>query len=301
MVRHSGEAARHRLSGGSIQDSATLRLALPAATSRLGGIEGAAHGARCGRRPVARHRCEMGATSVDPGRVLFVNENLGGHASMHLSLREALAEVHPGLDAEFVDVPSAGTLRRGARRPAAGARSARPRPSPAALPARAERGRAGGCCAARSRRPAPPDVLHVYTQSIALRSVDLLRSLPSVVSTDATFLQGAYHLPHRRPTRFTVVGGAGRPASSSAGCTPRRRSLVAQSEWVADSLRARLRRSRADRIRVDPVRADARPRAGPPRAGRAARGHLRRRDARPQGRVRGCCGSSASTCAAAAS
>ena len=36
-----------------------------------------------------------------PMRTLFVNENLGGHASMHLYLRQALAQVRE-LDGDFV-------------------------------------------------------------------------------------------------------------------------------------------------------------------------------------------------------
>ncbi len=95
-----------------------------------------------------------------------------------------------------------------------------------------------------------PDVLHVYTQSVALRSVELLRSLPTVVSTDATFLQGAYHLPHRRPTRFTssavrVSQQFERRVYAAATL------IVAQSQWVADCLH-RAYGIDCDRIRVIP-------------------------------------------------
>jgi glycosyltransferase involved in cell wall biosynthesis len=186
---------------------------------------------------------------VDPGRVLFVNENLGGHASMHLYLRDALDEVHPGLDAEFIDVPRSGTLRRAlsAQVPVLGPLDLDLHPVRFQL-AQSEVTR-------RLLRRAVdsgdgPDVLHLYTQSIALRSVDLLRSRPSVVATDATFLQGAFHLPHRRPTRFT--GSAVRVAQAFerrvyAAAT----LLIAQSEWVADSLR-RAYGVEDDRIRVVP-------------------------------------------------
>jgi alpha-maltose-1-phosphate synthase len=96
----------------------------------------------------------------------------------------------------------------------------------------------------------PPDVLHVYTQSIALRSADLLAAFPSVVSTDATSLQGAYHLPHRRPTRFT--SSAVRVAQLFERKVYEAATLVvAQSEWVADSLR-RAYGVVDDRIRVIP-------------------------------------------------
>jgi glycosyltransferase involved in cell wall biosynthesis len=186
---------------------------------------------------------------VDPGQVLFVNENLGGHASMHLFLREALATVHPGLDAHFVDVPPSGALRRAvsAQLPVLG---------PLDLDLHPLRFQLAQSEATRRRvhryvaEHGAPDVLHLYTQSVALRSVDLLRSLPSVVSTDATCLQGAYHLPHRRPTRFT--GTAVRVAQAFerrvyAAAT----LLVAQSEWAADSLR-RAYGVADDRIRVVP-------------------------------------------------
>jgi glycosyltransferase involved in cell wall biosynthesis len=90
----------------------------------------------------------------------------------------------------------------------------------------------------------------VYTQSVALRSVDLLRSLPTVVSTDATYLQGAYHLPHRRPTRFTssavrVSQVFERRVYAAATL------VVAQSEWVADCLHRAYGIDR-DRIRTIP-------------------------------------------------
>ena len=44
-------------------------------------------------------------------RALFVNENIGGHAAMHLYLRRAL-EQHPEVTASFLAVPRAGLLRR---------------------------------------------------------------------------------------------------------------------------------------------------------------------------------------------
>jgi len=171
---------------------------------------------------------------VDPGEVLFVNENLGGHASMHLALREALAQCHPGVVAEFVDVPGSGAIRRAfaAQLPVLGRLDLDLHPLRFQL-AQSEVARRmlRSACESASR----PDVLHVYTQSVALRSVDLLRALPSVVSTDATFLQGAYHLPHRRPTRFTA--SAVRVAQRFERRVYDAATLVvAQSQWAADSL-----------------------------------------------------------------
>ena len=185
---------------------------------------------------------------MDPGAVLFVNENLGGHASMHLSLREALPTVDPGLDARFIDVPPPGYLRR--------AVSAQlPVLAPLDLDLHPLRFQLAESEVARRlvRRAydvARPDVVHFYTQSIALRSVDLLRAQPSVVSTDATFLQGAFHLPHRRPTRHTasalqVAQRFERRVYAAATL------LVAQSEWVADCLERAYGIIR-DRVRVIP-------------------------------------------------
>ena len=138
---------------------------------------------------------------MDPGAVLFVNENLGGHASMHLSLRDALPRVCPGLDARFIDVPRAGYVRRAlaAQLPVLAPLDLDLHPLRFQL-AESEVARR---LIRRACQESRPDVIHAYTQSIALRSVDILRSYPSVVSTDATFLQGAFHLPHRRPTRYT--------------------------------------------------------------------------------------------------
>lgn len=224
-----------------------MRPAVPAAMSRLGRIEEPADGARWAGGSDKGDK--LGASEVDPGRVVLVNENLGGHASMHLFLRDALAEVDPGLETEFVDVPSAGTLRRlvAAQLPVLGPLDLDLHPLRLQL---AQSSVARGLVRRTVASYGPPEVLHMYTQSIALLSVDLLRAFPSVVSTDATWLQGAYHLPHRRPTRFTssavrVAQVFERRVYAAATL------LVAQSEWVADSLR-RVYGVAEDRVRVIP-------------------------------------------------
>src|SRR5204863_1705004 len=51
------------------------------------------------------------STSEPPLRALFLNENIGGHATMHLHVRGALTE-HPEVDARFVDLPRPGLPRR---------------------------------------------------------------------------------------------------------------------------------------------------------------------------------------------
>jgi glycosyltransferase involved in cell wall biosynthesis len=48
------------------------------------------------------------------------------------------------------------------------------------------------------------DALHVYTQNAALLSTGLVRSRPTVVSTDSTNARNAFVLPYRYPSRFTA-------------------------------------------------------------------------------------------------
>ena len=189
---------------------------------------------------------------MDPGEVLFVNENLGGHASMHLSLREALPEVHPGLDAEFIDVPELGHVPQGRLGPgarcSAGSTWTCTRCASSSRESEVARRLLRRRAAARARGP---DVLHVYTQSIALRSVDVLRA-DAVGRLDRRDVPPGRVPPARTGAR---PGSPARPcasrSSSSGGCTPRRRLLVAQSEWVADSLH-RAYGIDLDRIRVIP-------------------------------------------------
>lgn len=163
-------------------------------------------------------------------KVLFVNENLGGHATLHLHLRRALIE-HPDVEPTFVDVPRPGLARRLASLPVPGlARldaDLQPLRSQLALSAVAARRLAG---------IAPDyDVVHVYSQNAALLSARLLRNVPSVVSTDATNLTQAYHLPYRAP-------GPGTAMSLRPAMALERRVfgaaafVVAQSDWTARQL-----------------------------------------------------------------
>jgi glycosyltransferase involved in cell wall biosynthesis len=169
---------------------------------------------------------------ADPGRVLFLNENLGGHASMHLALRETLAEIAPGLDTELLSVPAPGLARRAVA-------TSLPGLGPLDLDLASFRFQLAQSVVARRllRRARPYDVLHAYTQNVVLCSTDMLAAGPSVVSTDATTTQGAYHLPYRRPTRFTA------PMLAPVQRVERRvyeaaTLVVAQSEWAASSLRS---------------------------------------------------------------
>jgi glycosyltransferase involved in cell wall biosynthesis len=162
-------------------------------------------------------------------RVCFVNENIGGHGTLHRHLRIAL-EAHDDVTARFVDVHPAGRLHRVARAPVPGL-------ARLDLDASGLRDHLAGSVTARRRMGPlePGTVLHVYTQSIGSALTGALRSHPSIVGTDATLLQSARLLPFREPTRFTDRVNAlerriERRVLDAATL------LVAQSQWAAGSL-----------------------------------------------------------------
>jgi glycosyltransferase involved in cell wall biosynthesis len=171
-------------------------------------------------------------TGVPPLRVRFVNENLGGHATVHLGIRSALAE-HPEVAAEMIDVPAPGVLGRVLRRPIPGLG----RRDLDLAPLRAQLVLSGWVRnELRRRRSTPADVLHVYTQHAALLCTAELRRIPSVVSTDASGAQVARLHPDRAPSRHTarrvaLTSRLERRAFDAAML------VVAKSEWAARSLR----------------------------------------------------------------
>ena len=169
-----------------------------------------------------------------PLRALFVNENIGGHATVHQALRRCLAP-REDVQAEFVDVPDPGLLGRLARLPV----PVLARQDLDLQPLRAQLARSLWVrreLAARLRS-AEVDVVHIYTQNCALASAGLLRQVPSVVTTDSTTELNAYRIPYRAPTRFT-------PWTVRASIPLERRVLdsadrvVANSGYVAESLRS---------------------------------------------------------------
>lgn len=178
-------------------------------------------------------------------RALFVNENIGGHATMHLHLREALSH-RDDVVAAFLDVPRPSLGRRvtGARIPGLAAFD---------LDLQALRSQlALSRWVQRRLRVALSDVhaLHAYTQNAVLLSPELLAERPSVVSTDATNAQNAFTLPHRQPgpgTRTAVRLTRHFESRVYAAST----LVVAQSEWAAASLERDYGVAR-DRLRVIP-------------------------------------------------
>ena len=163
-------------------------------------------------------------------RVCFINENIGGHGTLHQHLRIAL-EDHPEVDARTVDVHPAGRLHRAFRAPI-------PKLAERDLDLNVLRDHVAGSVVARRRvgRLEPGTVVHLYTQSIGSTLTKMLRDHPSVVGTDATLAQSARLLPFREPTRHTdrvtrIERRIERRVLDSATL------LVAQSEWAASSLR----------------------------------------------------------------
>lgn len=166
-------------------------------------------------------------------RALFVNENIGGHATVHAALERCLAD-REDVRAEFLHVPDPGLVGKVARRPVPGLG----RLDLDLQPLRAQLVRSAWTRGALRRRLArrDVDVVHVYTQNTALLSAPDLRKVPTVVTTDSTTELNAYRLPYRPPTRFT-------PRSVRVSVPLERRVLnaarqvIANSEYAAASLR----------------------------------------------------------------
>jgi len=164
-------------------------------------------------------------------RVLFVNENIGGHRSVHNNLRTSLV-AHPDVTATFLDVPRA----RGWRRVAGTSMPGLGRLDLDLQALRAQLALSYWVRGQVRRRMHDFDVLHVYTGNAGLRSADLLAAMPSVVSTDATNVTNGYRLPNRHPTRFTPR--AVRMAQRWETPVYQAASLVlANTQWIARSLR----------------------------------------------------------------
>ncbi len=183
----------------------------------------------------------------DIGRLILVNENLGGHATMHLNIYRALAE-HPELDVVAIDVPPRTLARRivGIKIPGL----AQIDGDLASVRAQLALSSTARSMLRRAIAAGPVGAIHVYSQHAALRSVAELRAHPSVVSTDGSAAQNAVQLPFRHP-------GPGTPMAARAGeyfeakVFDAATIVVAQSEWCAAAIRDRYDLG-ADRLRVIP-------------------------------------------------
>ncbi len=164
-------------------------------------------------------------------RALFVNENIGGHETVHIHLAAALRG-RPDIQAEFFNVPPPALLRRlaGVPAPVLGRLDLDLQPLRAQLALSAQVRRQ------LRRRIDDVDVVHLYTHNAGL-SPDLLRRVPTVVTLDSTNAMNAYQLPYRAPTRFTphalrLTQLFERRVYAAATV------IVANSDWAAASLRA---------------------------------------------------------------
>jgi len=171
----------------------------------------------------------------DIGRLLLLNENLGGHATMHLNISRALRE-HPEIDCVALDMPPRSLGRRvvGMRVPGLSRLDLDLAPVRAQLALSRTARRMLRAEIARE----PIAAIHAYSQHVALLATRELRAYPSVVSTDGSAAQNAVQLPFRRPTRFT-------PTTARIGEYFEERVfeaatiVVAQSEWCAHAIRDR--------------------------------------------------------------
>ncbi len=166
-------------------------------------------------------------------KALFVNENLGGHATVHANLRQVLAD-RKDVHAEFVDVPKPNLMRRvlGVRLPGLSQLDLDFQPLRFQLAA------SGTVCpeVQRALQRQGHDVLHVYTHTAAWLFPDILRRMPYIVATDATHSQTMAFRAYRRPAAGTSL--TGKPIERLERQVLRAATaVVAQSEWTAQALR----------------------------------------------------------------
>lgn len=141
----------------------------------------------------------MRGTDTRP-RFLFVNENIGGHRTVHRAFQRIFAD-RDDIEVEFLDGGEPGLLGKLLRAPVPGLarfdldlQPLRGQLVQSWMMRRRVRERlaAGGI-----------DAMHVYTQNTMLGGAGLLRSVPTVITTDSTGRLNAFSIPYRKPTRFT--------------------------------------------------------------------------------------------------
>ncbi len=165
-------------------------------------------------------------------RPLFVNENLGGHATVHVNLRRAL-EQFPEVEPTFFDAAPLGFFRKAFSHPVPGL-------AQLDLDFQSLRFQVAQSLVARrqvKRLAACSDVVHAYSHTIASMFPDVLAAHPSLVAVDGTNRQLMQLRPYRR-------AGIGTPATFAATKPLEQRIfkaatfVVAQSKWAADDIAA---------------------------------------------------------------
>lgn len=167
-----------------------------------------------------------------PVRALLVNENIGGHATVHHHLRE-VAGRRGDLDVRIVDVPPPGFWRKVAAAPAPGLG----RVDADLRPVRYQLAQSAWVA---WRLPGwlasgPFDVVHLYTHNVGLLAGRALRGLPYVVTIDSTNAQSNLMHPARAPTRFSAQSTRA-VAPFERAVYARSRRVVANSAWCARSV-----------------------------------------------------------------
>jgi len=168
-------------------------------------------------------------------RALLVNENIGGHATVHHHLR-AVAGDRDDVDVRVVDVPPpsfwrkvAGVAFPGLARMDADLRAARYQLAQSAWVARQLPQWLAG------DGSGPIDVVHFYTHNAALLAHRALAGTPYVVTLDSTNAQSNLLHPARRPTRFSSLSTRATHRFERAVYAGAR-TVVANSEWSARSV-----------------------------------------------------------------
>jgi glycosyltransferase involved in cell wall biosynthesis len=174
--------------------------------------------------------------SKRPVRALLVNENIGGHATVHHHLR-AVAAHRNDIDVRIVDVPPPAFWRKvaGVAVPGlagwdADLRAARYQLAQSAWVARQLPGWLADAAGA-----GPVDVVHFYTHNAALLAHRALDGRPYVVTLDSTNAQSNLLHPARRPTVFSSLNTRATKRLERrvyAGA----RTVVANSRWSAESV-----------------------------------------------------------------
>lgn len=193
--------------------------------------------------------------------VLFVNENLGGVATMYRHLRAALRE-RADIEASFIDLPPRSLAQEiwAARIPGLD------RLDLDLKPLRFQLAQSAAVELRLRRWRRPFDVVYVNTQNAALLSVRRFRRTPAVVSLDAPNSEGMSRLPYRHPTPATpfvmrLSKLLEQPLFDAA------RYIVPWSEWAAEALR---RDYRVDAGKVKVIRFGILPGERPPSSGRSS-------------------------------
>ncbi|MFL0578386.1 glycosyltransferase [Dietzia sp. 179-F 9C3 NHS] len=150
-------------------------------------------------------RSRLGLPTVEPTSspitALFVNENIGGHATVHSALRTVLAD-RKDIEADFLDAHGPGPIGRVLRAPVPGL-------DRLDLDLQPLRGQLVHSWSVKRRvrdrlARGDIDVIHLYTQNCMLGGAGLLRRTPTVITTDSTGRRNVFSIPYRTPTRFTA-------------------------------------------------------------------------------------------------